>query len=85
MLISATERIGVVPTRILIDELQATILVRTLPVVRMRMAKRELVEGAIADDDEDAAVAVTFVAHKLKPGWRARYVFEPTKRQLNLL
>jgi hypothetical protein len=83
---SARERVGVVPIRVLIEELRATTVVRVSTVMLLvtRVADRELVQGAVPDDEEDAAVAVAFVIDELEAGWRACHFLEPTKRKLDL-
>ena len=83
---SARERVGVVPIRVLIEELRATTGVRVSTVMLLvtRVADRELVQGAVPDDQEDTAVAVTFIIYELEAGWRTRHFLEPTKRKLDL-
>ena len=83
---SARERVGVVPIRVLIEELRATTGVRVSTVMQLvtRVADRELVQRSVPDDEEDTAVAVAFVIDELKARWRTRYVLEPTKRELDL-
>jgi hypothetical protein len=70
----------------LIEELRATTGVRVSMVMLLvtRVADRELVQRSISDDEEDAAVAVTFVIDELEAGWRTRHILEPTKRKLDL-
>jgi hypothetical protein len=51
---SARERVGVVPIRVLVEELRATTVVRvaTAMLLVTRVADRELVRGAAADNDK---------------------------------
>jgi hypothetical protein len=73
---------------VLIEELRATTVVRVSTVVLLlvpRVADRELVQGAVPDDQEDTAVAVAFVIDELETGWRTRCVLKPSKRKLDLL
>jgi hypothetical protein len=83
---SARERVRVVPIRVFVVELRATtgVGVSIVMLLVTRMADRELVQGAVPDDEEDTAVAVAFVIDELEAGWRTRRVLEPTKRKLDL-
>jgi hypothetical protein len=71
---------------VLIEELRATICFRVMNVLprASRVTNRELVQWTIPDDDEDAAVAILFVANKLEPRRRTGNILKPLKGQLDV-
>ena len=70
----------------LVEELRATTVVRVSTVMLLvtRVADRNLVQGAAANDQENPGVFVTFVIDELEAVWRTRHFLEPTERQLDL-
>lgn len=71
----------------LVEEVRATIVVCISVVMLLvtRVPDRELVQRAIPDDEEEAAIAISSIVHELKVRWRTRHLLEPSKRKLDLL
>jgi hypothetical protein len=69
----------------LVKEHRVTLRVAVTDGPLAMMTNSQLIERAILNDDEQAAVAGSIVAQQLKVRWRSRHILEPSKGQLHPL